>query len=78
MRCPPSDVYTTGSASNIPAWVRSLEEYEVEFKVNVEHSLQSDEMTSKPRRRVYNWSEFHKHFGLLEQFNEETRGFYQE
>ncbi|KAJ3699448.1 hypothetical protein LUZ61_003153 [Rhynchospora tenuis] len=63
-----------GSASTFPAWARSVEECEAEFKVRAEHGLRSDDVES--RRRVYGWNELEKHSGpsiwqlVLEQFND--------
>lgn len=63
-----------GSASVFPAWARSVEECEEEFKVRAEHGLRSDEALS--RRGVYGWNELEKHSGpsiwqlVLEQFND--------
>lgn len=63
-----------GSGSTFPAWARSIEECEAEFKVSAEHGLRSDEVPS--RRRVYGSNELEKHSGpsiwqlVLEQFND--------
>ncbi|XP_078160765.1 calcium-transporting ATPase 4, endoplasmic reticulum-type-like [Carex rostrata] len=63
-----------GSGSTFPAWARTIEECEAEFKVSTEHGLRSDEVPS--RRRVYGWNELEKHSGpsiwqlVLEQFND--------
>jgi Ca2+-transporting ATPase len=63
-----------GSASTFPAWARSVEECEAEFKVSTEDGLRSDEVPS--RRTVYGWNELEKHSGpsiwqlVLEQFND--------
>jgi P-type Ca2+ transporter type 2C len=63
-----------GSDSSFPAWARSVEECEAEFKVSAEHGLRSDEALS--RRSVYGWNELEKHSGpsiwqlVLEQFND--------
>ncbi|KAJ4753984.1 hypothetical protein LUZ62_088389 [Rhynchospora pubera] len=63
-----------GFASIFPAWARSVEECEAEFKVSAEHGLRSDDVVSM--RRVYGWNELEKHSGpsiwqlVLEQFND--------
>ncbi|KAJ4764134.1 hypothetical protein LUZ62_074509 [Rhynchospora pubera] len=63
-----------GFASIFPAWARSVEECEAEFKASAEHGLRSDDVVSM--RRVYGWNELEKHSGpsiwqlVLEQFND--------
>ncbi|KAJ3682774.1 hypothetical protein LUZ60_013001 [Juncus effusus] len=64
----------SGSSSTFPAWARTVEECEAEFKVNSAEGLRSDEVLS--RRSVYGLNELEKHSGpsiwqlVLEQFND--------
>lgn len=63
-----------GSASTFPAWARTVEECQAEFKVTADHGLRSDEVPS--RRSLYGSNELQKHSGpsiwqlVLEQFND--------
>lgn len=63
-----------GSASTFPAWARTVEECQAEFKVTADHGLRSDEVPS--RRTLYGSNELQKHSGpsiwqlVLEQFND--------
>ncbi|CAL9055167.1 calcium-transporting ATPase 1, endoplasmic reticulum-type-like [Musa acuminata AAA Group] len=60
--------------SNFPAWARSVQECEAEFKVSAKYGLRSDEVLA--RREIYGLNELEKHSGpsiwhlVLEQFND--------
>ncbi|RRT76112.1 hypothetical protein B296_00030523 [Ensete ventricosum] len=60
--------------SIFPAWARTAQECEAEFKVSAEHGLRSDEVLK--RRELYGLNELEKHSGpsiwqlVLEQFND--------
>ncbi|KAJ8493877.1 hypothetical protein OPV22_015598 [Ensete ventricosum] len=60
--------------SIFPAWARTAQECEAEFKVSAEHGLRSDEVLK--RRELYGQNELEKHSGpsiwqlVLEQFND--------
>jgi Ca2+-transporting ATPase len=62
------------ASRSFPAWARTPEECETEFKVTSSYGLQSDEVLA--RRGVYGWNELEKHSGpsiwqlVLEQFND--------
>ncbi|XP_072996865.1 calcium-transporting ATPase 1, endoplasmic reticulum-type-like [Typha latifolia] len=62
------------SALTFPAWARSIEECEAEFKVNAEEGLRSEEVLS--RREKHGLNELEKHSGpsiwqlIIEQFND--------
>jgi len=62
------------ASRSFPAWARTPEECEIEFKVSSSYGLQSDEVLA--RRSVYGWNELEKHSGpsiwqlVLEQFND--------
>ncbi|THU58859.1 hypothetical protein C4D60_Mb03t18910 [Musa balbisiana] len=60
--------------SSFPAWARTVQECEAEFKVSAEYGLRSDEVLK--RREIYGLNELEKHSGpsiwqlVLEQFND--------
>ncbi|URD91936.1 Cation transporting ATPase, C-terminus [Musa troglodytarum] len=60
--------------SSFPAWARTVQECEAEFKVSAESGLRSDEVPK--RREIYGLNELEKHSGpsiwqlVLEQFND--------
>ncbi|KAG6523976.1 calcium-transporting ATPase 1, endoplasmic reticulum-type-like [Zingiber officinale] len=60
--------------SSFPAWARSVQECEAEFKVSSEHGIRSDEVLR--RQKFYGFNELEKHSGpsiwqlVLEQFND--------
>ncbi|KAJ8476738.1 hypothetical protein OPV22_020465 [Ensete ventricosum] len=60
--------------STFPAWARSVQECEAEFKVSAKYGLRSDEVLA--RREIYGLNELEKHSGpsiwhlVLEQFND--------
>ncbi|CAD5182457.1 unnamed protein product [Musa acuminata subsp. malaccensis] len=60
--------------TNFPAWARTVQECEAEFKVSAEYGLRSDEVLK--RREIYGLNELEKHSGpsiwqlVLEQFND--------
>ncbi|CAL9113555.1 unnamed protein product [Musa textilis] len=60
--------------SSFPAWGRTVQECEAEFKVSAEYGLRSDEVPK--RREIYGLNELEKHSGpsiwqlVLEQFND--------
>ncbi|KAG6506487.1 hypothetical protein ZIOFF_031811 [Zingiber officinale] len=62
------------SISSFPAWARTVQECEVEFKVSTEYGLPSDEALR--RQQIYGLNELEKHSGpsiwqlVLEQFND--------
>jgi P-type Ca2+ transporter type 2C len=62
------------ASRTFPAWARTPEECEAEFKVTSSYGLQSDEVVE--RRRLYGSNELEKHSGpsiwqlVLEQFND--------
>ncbi|XP_065000461.1 calcium-transporting ATPase 1, endoplasmic reticulum-type-like [Musa acuminata AAA Group] len=60
--------------TSFPAWARTVQECEAEFKVSAEYGLRSDEVLK--RREIYGLNELEKHSGpsiwqlVLEQFND--------
>ncbi|CAL9173651.1 unnamed protein product [Musa hybrid cultivar] len=60
--------------TSFPAWARTVQECEAEFKVSAEYGLLSDEVLK--RREIYGLNELEKHSGpsiwqlVLEQFND--------